>query len=446
MAEKAKSRLHRAALPLVEFFGLSPKLAVTVLVLAAAVVCYAVFWFFSSAPPSTIIITAGAPGSSFETNAIQYRDRLARKNIKVKILPSAGSLENLERLNDAKFKVDVGFIQGGITNSRKTNTLVSLGSIAYAPLLVFYKSDQPVELLSGFSGKRLAVGSAGSGTRMLALQLLALNGIAPGGSTTLLDLDADQAADALIDGKVDAVFSMGDSASREVMHKLIHAPGVHLFDFTQADGYSRRISYVNKLVLPQGSIDFGKNVPPRDINLIGPTVELIARPNLDPALSDLLIEAAQRVNGKPSLFVRRGEFPAPIEHDFPISPDATRYYTSGKKFFYRSLPFWLASLINRVIVAFVPLIVVLVPGIRAIPAFLQWRMRLRITRWYRALLVLERANISDATSQRRQEMADELDRIEQEVNKMKVPASFASQFYTLRGDIQFVRARLQQAA
>ena len=45
-----------------------------------------------------------------------------------------------------------------------------------------------------------------------------------------------------------------------------------------------------------------------------------------------------------------GEFPSPVMHDFPISSDAARYYKSGKSFLYRVLPFWLASLADRLIV------------------------------------------------------------------------------------------------
>src|SRR5208282_2304598 len=114
-------------------------------------------------------------------------------------------------------------------------------------------------------------------------------------------------------GNLDAVFLMGDTTSVGVMHQLEHDASIQLFDFTQADGYVRQINYVNKLVLPQGSIDFGKNIPAHDVNLIGPTVELLARPSLHPALSDVLIETAQEAHGSPGLFKRRGEFPAPIQ-------------------------------------------------------------------------------------------------------------------------------------
>ena len=302
-----------------------------------------------------------------------------------------------------------------------------------------------MDLLSQLSGKRLAIGPEGSGTRSLALALLAANGIEPGGATALVDLDAEDAAKALIEGNVDAVFLMGDFASSQLMRKLLRTPGIQLFDFTQADGYTRRIVYLNKLILPKGSIDFGKNIPAHDVYLIGPTVELIARSDLHPALSDLLLEAATEVHGRAGLLKRRGEFPAPLEHEFRISADASRFYKSGKSFLYRSLPFWLASLVNRILVAFVPMVVVLIPGLRIIPVLYRWRIKLRIYRWYRVLLVLEQDLIAHLASEKREELLGRLDHIEEEVNKMKVPASFADQFYVLRGHISFVRSRLMDS-
>jgi hypothetical protein len=216
-----------------------------------------------------------------------------------------------------------------------------------------------------------------------------------------------------------------------------------MFDFTQADAYTRRFRYLNKLTLPRGSIDFGQDVPAHDINLIGPTVELVARANMHPALSDLLLEAARDVHGNATLLQHQNEFPAPLEHDLKINPEAIRYYKSGKTFLYRSLPFWLASLVNRVLVAFVPLVLVLIPGLKVIPAAYKWRMQLRIYRWYRSLLKLERDLFGEITPANRDDLRRRLDHIEDSVNRMKVPASFANQFYALREHIGFVRERLR---
>ncbi len=149
-------------------------------------------------------------------------------------------------------------------------------------------------------------------------------------------------------------------------------------------------------------MDFGKNIPAQDVTLVCPTVELIARDNLHPALSDLLLAAAIEIHGRAALFQNRGDFPAALENEFKISDDAKRFYKSGKSFFYRYLPFWLASLINRILVVFVPLIIILIPGLKSIPALFRWRMSLRINRWYRLLLLVEQ----DAMTQHSPEKLD----------------------------------------
>jgi hypothetical protein len=426
-----------------EYFGLTRVLSLVVAAFIAVVVCLAIFWFIHSAPPRVITITSGPAGSLFETNALKYRGILRSNGVTLKILPSEGSLQNLERLENRRTRVDVGFVQGGLAQGSNTERLVSLGSIAFEPLLVFYRGTNEVTLLSQLEGKRLAVGPEGSGTRTLALALLATNGIAPGGQTVLSALEAEDAANALLAGTVDAVFLTSDSAALKTMGRLLRAPTVHLMSFEQADAYTRRFNYLNKLRLPEGSIDFGRNLPPQDVWLIGPTVELVARPDLNPVVSDLLLDAATKAHGSANLFQNQGEFPAPLVHEFKISADAQRYYRSGKSFLYRELPFWIASLVHRITVAFVPMILVLIPALRLIPAAYKWRSQLRIYRWYRKLLVLERELGPDLAPARRVELLHRLGEIERATLRMKVPASFADQFYSLRGHIDYVRERLE---
>jgi TRAP-type uncharacterized transport system substrate-binding protein len=406
------------------------------------------------APPSTITLTAGTDGSMFRITADKYRDILARNGITLKILPSEGSLENLKRLTDPSLHVDVGFVQGGMAAGIPSEGVVSLGSIFYEPLAVFYRSAVPIQRLSQLAGKRLAIGAEGSGARVLALTLLEANGIKPGGRTALVDLSGQDAARALAERKIDAAFLMGDSATPPVLRKLVRAPGIRLFNFTQADAYVRRYRYLTKLELPMGVLDLGRNSPTQRLFLLAPTVELVARANLHPAISDLLIEAAREVHGGATLIQHAGEFPAPLEHEFPISNDASRYYKSGKTFVYRFLPFWAASLADRAMVILVPIVVLLLPGLRLVPVLYRWRIRSRIYRWYGALITLERAALASPApkegqeaatgldDQQREELLARLDDIENGVNNMKVPIAFADQFYVLRQHIGFVRQTL----
>lgn len=423
-----------------ESFGLSRAIATVLVTFCGLMLVGAVFFFIHSAPPDTITITAGPEGTVFYTNAWKYATNLQSQGVKTKILTSNGSLENLQRLANPSSRVDVGFVQTGITNAA-TDDLVSLGSISYQPLLVFYQGA-PVTTLAGLAGRRLAVGPVGSGTRTLVLTLLAANGITNGGTAALLDWDAARSAQALTDGAVDAVFLMGEDASPALMRKLLFAPDIQLLDFVQAEAYTRKFSYLSLLKLPQGAIDLGKNIPPNDVYLIGPTVELIARKTLNPALSDLLLTAARKVHGNATLLQHKGEFPALIEHDIPISPDAARFYKSGTSWFhilYRILPFWMASLMSRMVVVFVPTVVVMIPVLRSIPHLYRWRNQSRIYHWYRTLLVLEKDLLKEKDPAKRAQFLKRLDDIEKGVNKMKVPAFLADQFYTLRGHITNVR-------
>jgi TRAP-type uncharacterized transport system substrate-binding protein len=401
--------------------------------------------YLSPAPPTRFVLASGADGSSFRNYAEQYRKILARSGITVEIRPTQGSVENLQLLTQPNSQVDVAFVQGGMPADLKTDAVDSLGSVFYTPLVVFYWGA-PIDRLSKLEGKRLALGRNGSGSRELSLAILKQNGIEPGGKTTLQSFDGDDAQKAVLEHKVDAVFLSGDSAPPEVIRKLLHTKGLRVFNFDQADAYVRRMRFLSRIDLPMGSFDLGDNLPEHPITLVAPTVELVARVGLHPALSDLLIEAAQEVHGHATLIQTAGEFPSPVEHDFPISEEAARYYKSGKTFAYRHLPFWLASLADRIIVLLVPTLVVLVPTARLLPALYRWRVRSRIFRRYAQLIAVERESQHLKGAEQAKEMLARVDIIERGVINLKLPASFSGEVYVLRQHIDFVRARLTSVA
>jgi hypothetical protein len=416
-----------------------------VIALPSLVVMVAVVWVavavFRPAPPDSIRLISGPEGSIYRTNAEKYKAIIERFGIKVEVLPSKGSFDNLQRLGDPKADVDVGFVQSGLNDETKVTGLVSLGTVFTQPLIVYYRLGQPIERLSQLKGKRLAVGPEGSGSRMLALKLLKAND-ADGPPTELVDLTGEQAAQALGAGKIDAAFLMGDSATTALMRSMRDTPGVELMNFRQASGYVRRFRFLSRLTLPEGAMDLGKNYPPHPLELVGPTVELVGRKDLHPAVSDLLISAAREIHGGPGLFRDAGEFPSPETHDFPLSADAERYYKSGAQFLYKRLPFWLASLVDRVLVVFLPLLVLIVPATRIAPAIYRWRVRSRVYRWYGILMAIERDMAPGVPPERVDEMHQRLDEIDDAVNDIRTPLAFADQLYLLRGHVAMVRQRL----
>jgi hypothetical protein len=396
-----------------------------------------------SAPPSRFRMISGSEGSSYRNLAERYKKIIESHGVKVEIVPSEGALDNLERLADPKSAVDVGFVQGGLADGVDISRLVSLGTVFTQPLMVYYRLPQPIDRLSELRGKRIAIGAVGSGTHALALKLLKANDM-DDKSATLVAEHGEEAARSLAAGKLDAAFLMGDSATPQVMRGLREAPGVRLMSFHQADGYVRRLKFLTHLTLPEGAMDLGKDYPSEDVALVGPAVELVAHRDLHPALSDLLIAAAREIHSGPGMYRTAGEYPAPLEHDFPISSDAERYYKSGGQFLYKRLPFWLASLLDRVLVVMLPLLVIVVPATRAAPSLYRWRVRSRIYRWYGALMAIEREIMTARTDEQRRQIAQRLDDIQHAVDEIKTPLSFADQLYVLRDHVAMVRRRLAE--
>jgi hypothetical protein len=157
----------------------------------------------------------------------------------------------------------------------------------------------------------------------------------------------------------------------------------------------------------------------------------------------MLISAAREIHSGPGMYRKAGEYPAPLEHDFPVSNDAIRYYKTGQQTLYKMLPFWLASLVDRVLVVVLPLLVIVVPMSRAVPTIYRWRVSSRIYRWYGALMAIEREMARARTDDERRDITRRLDDIQHAVAELKTPLSFADQLYVLRDHVANVRRRLE---
>ena len=196
-----------------------------------AIIAFAALHFVRPAPPSALTIASGVPGSRFNLAAQKYQKVLARNGIKLNIAATEGSSDNLNRILAPRATVDIALVQSGLSEDRDIGDLISLGSVFYVPLTIFYRSPVSLDRLSQLAGQRIAIGPPGSGTRSLALALLKANEIEPQGRTQLLDLEGEAARGALLAHQVDAIFLTGDSAAPETIREMLHTPGIRLFDF-----------------------------------------------------------------------------------------------------------------------------------------------------------------------------------------------------------------------
>ena len=404
------------------------------------------FWvaarFVKPAPPDNFVMTTGADGGAYHLFAERYRDILKRERITVTLKQSAGSIENFQRLQDAKSGIEVGLIQAGIYPGEPPEGLRSLGAVYYEPLWVFYRGKDEIDKLSQLAGKRVAIGAEGSGTRALALQLLKASGADPS-SGDFLPLGGNDAVKALIEETVDAALLVA-SPDAPIVRELAKAKGVKLANLVQAEAFTRRFPFLTALQLPRGVIDLAADLPARDVTLLATSANLIVKKDFHPALGFLLLQAATEVHGHAGVFQKTGEFPAARESEFLIADEAKRYYKSGTPFLQRYLPFWVANLIERLAVLLLPFVAVLLPLFKILPALIEWRNKSRLFRWYRELKSLESQVAANAEPTRLEGYLDRLDEIEDGVSNTRVGSQYSDYVYNLRLHIDLVRSRLHR--
>jgi hypothetical protein len=270
----------------------------------------------------------------------------------------------------------------------------------------------------------------------LVQALLDANHIGPG-AITLQQLPTTPAVVDLLAGRIDALV-LASAPESLMVQMLLQTPGIQLFDFAQAEAYSRRFAFLSPVLLPRGVVDLSRDLPATDVRLVAPTATLVARDSLHPALVQLLVQAAQQQHGGAGWFQRKGDFPNANGTEWPLAPEAQRFYRNGMPWLQRYLPFWLANLADRMWLALLAIVAVLIPLARVLPPVYAFRIRRRVFRWYAELRAVE-----DAQGQRpNAELLAELATLEDHVGRVTVPLSYADELYALRSHIDLVRQRL----
>jgi len=426
-------------------------------VLIAIAVLALTYVLLDPAPPHYVVLGTGPEGSAYEAFGKRYAEELKRFGIRVELRRTLGSRDNLVLLRDGKERVDLAFVQGGASETIRAPSddqkdkevpLVSLGSLFYEPVWMFYREEAAKNVskdgvltgLPQFRGLRINTGLRGSGGPGLTNRLFAANFVDREEFKRSL-LDDTSAVVGLLAGELDAMCLVSAPES-QMVQMLLQTPGIKLFEFPNGEAYTRRYSYISPVILPRSVADLSRDVPPRDIPLIAATTSLVAREGTHPALVQLFVQAATRIHGNPGWIARAGQFPSPQQSEFPLAKDAERYYRSGPPLLQRYLPFWLANLIDRMWVALISIAVVFIPLSRLIPPLYVFRVRSRIFRWYRQLRQIE--DRSERKNAAFPELLEELDRLDEKAARINVPLAYTDELYMLRQNIDLVRARLSQ--
>jgi TRAP transporter TAXI family solute receptor len=419
-------------------------IALIPVVLLLALVGWLAERFVRPAPPSKIVMTTGTAGGAYDAFALKYQAILARSGVVLELHRSSGAVENFDRLRADRapdgVHYDVGFIQSGIGTAADAPHLETIAGVYYEPVWLFSPHIDRLVRLSDLIGKRVGVGIPGSGLRRLAVQMLNAAGVDEH-NAQLIEVTGADAAKMLMEDKLDIAFLIGAPESPFI--QSLFKSSLHIVSLAQAEAVSRYFPTLTPLTLPQGAVDLADARPPHDVKLMAATSLLVSRDDLHPALVYLLLEAANEVHGGPGLFQRRGEFPSAQVQDFPISEQATRWFQSGRPLLQRYLPFWIANLIERLLVIVVPVVALAIPLMRIVPAIYSWRVRSKIFRWYGQVQQIEqRALAGPHDDDAKRFETGRLTEIEASVNRLRVPLAFYHEVHLLRAHIDMVRRHL----
>jgi TRAP-type uncharacterized transport system substrate-binding protein len=421
-----------------------------------------------------IVVAAGSP-QYFEL-AESYRKDLERNGIKYEVQRRTEGFATLNELLDPKSDINAGFIKGGLVGSlqgrlatekakgrhAQFGKLLSVGRLFYEPIWVYSRGDLPIKSLRDLQNKKIMTGTRESGARRIVNQLLKANGITKANATLIAeDLPADAAP--LFDGRADVAIVIAPPDT-EKMRSLLEVQGIRLMDFSEeAVAYDNRFPAISYVTLYKGAVSFSPLIPSADITLLATTAALVVRADMHPALVSLLTHAVITNprpgfdrDGEPVLFYKAGQFPTVNDPEFQVSNDARAVYRSSElPFLLRFLPelnqrfgipfgftAFVSSYAAHMVLILIPLLAILVPLSRALPALYVWTVRSRLVYWYRQLKALERDMDSRGAKYDLATHQAELERIDGAVRRIRVPSYFSNELYDLRLHIDVVRKRL----
>ena len=333
--------------------------------------------------------------------------------------------------------------QGLEFDEKQRQSLYNLGAVFQEPLWLFARAGIYVSTLNDLIPLRTAVGTTNGGIRMVVDPLLQANQF---DSDNLPDTwqaySGKKALSALLDQELDAAFFLGPAESLLIQEAASH-PELQLVNFSQAAAYRARLPFITEIVVGQGLLNLATNQPHRDTTTLSPVAMLMANDSFHPALTALILAAAQNVMSSGSLIDAPDTWPKNMPHNFATLTEAEYFHNNGLPLLQRYLPFRIASLADRYIILVIPLLVLLFPLFKVAGPIYRWRIRARIYRWYKYLRDVDKRFTNQTLPEHIDTEIQRLSDLQDELAKVEVPLSYTNELYELHLHVRYVLQRLK---
>ena len=396
--------------------------------------------FIQPSPKKEFTIATGSKDGQYYKTALLYKEVLEKQEVKVNILTSKGSIDNLNLIENKK--ADMAFVQNGIDYKQKGVPIKTIASTYYEPLWIFYKNEgYEMDYILQLMTKKVSVGEKGSGTFDLASKLLLDNKI-DSSNSQIYNYSTEEAKQKLLKGDIDAMFLVM-SPNSSTIKELLENPKISLFSFKRAKAYSRKYAFLESINLYEGTIDLYKNLPNKDTHLLSTTATLVIRDDFSEELTRLVLKSIKDIHNKKGLFAKENQFPNLDNITIEANEEAQRYNQNGDTWLEKIFPYWIASNLDRLKILLIPLITLSIPLFKGAFPLYRWSIRSKIYRWYNELqdfdLSLEKLTSKEQLKKR----LEELELLKKEIKEeTKVPLSYMGEYYDLIMHIELIITKI----
>jgi len=215
------------------------------------------------AAKTRLAFSGGPDGGTFQyfSNAISSRLSKNIPDVEVSNMASAGSVENLRRVNSGD--ADFGIVYAGdlflgangkLTNDTKKYTNVhSLAYLYGAPAHLVVLEDSDIKAVKDLEGKRVAVGAAGSGAAASAQRYFTSLGLWDKMNVEFIGYS--EAASSLGDKKIDAMWVFAGFPNSSIIQAAASnkIKLLSLVDAAKAAGFFEENPYYTEVTIPAGT-------------------------------------------------------------------------------------------------------------------------------------------------------------------------------------------------
>ncbi len=286
-----------------------------------------------SRQPDRITISSGTTSGYY--NRLAQQIGVSTQNtvgVDVQNLSSEGSRQNLQRLLDRQ--ADFALVQlDVVTDVMRQGKVQAVAILANEPIHVIARSNSKVRSLTDLTGKRVGMGSQGSGIRFTADQLMDSIGLKVRADSSSFD----QVFERLATRQIDAAIYVGSvGASEKLRQRLASNPALRLLPIPP--------EVINYLVIRDpgayqgatirtGTYAARPAIPAQDIPTLSTATVLVTRPDVDEKAVGLLTWAILSTSRKFAPFypdLQTGEPRSLLQKGlFYIHPAAQAVYEQG---------------------------------------------------------------------------------------------------------------------